>query len=99
MVMLRDGDIALQFDSRLHSRIALPAAGHEAALGDFAASEYVVTHDDRTLDDFTLAEQRLEPVRDAVHGPGQRLTLRGELVRSRSPCRSRCTSVIPASRS
>ena len=79
MVMLRDGDIALQFDSRLHSRIALPAAGHEAALGDFAASEYVVTHDDRTLDDFTLAEQRLEPVRDATHGPGQRLTLRGEL--------------------
>ena len=61
------------------SGIALPAAGHEAALGDFAASEYVVTHDDRTLDDFTLAEQRLEPVRDAVHGPGRRLTLRGEL--------------------
>jgi alpha-galactosidase len=79
VIMLRDGVIALQFDSRLHSRIALPAAGQEAALGDFAATEYVVTHDERMLDDFILVEQRLEPVRDATHGPGQRLTLRGEL--------------------
>src|SRR6185503_8762418 len=64
VIMLRDGVIALQFDSRLHSRIALPAAGQEAALGDSAATEYVVTHYERMLDDFILVEQRLEPVRD-----------------------------------
>src|SRR6476646_9891613 len=57
VVMLRDDVIALYFDSHLRSRIALPTAGHEAALGDFAASEYVITHDGRTLDDFSLAEQ------------------------------------------
>src|SRR4026208_387864 len=70
VVVLRDGVIVLQFDSRLRSRIALSAAGPATSLGDFSASEYVVTHDDRTLDDFPLAEQRLEPVRDATHGPG-----------------------------
>jgi alpha-galactosidase len=77
--MLRDDVIALRFDSHLRSRIELQAAGREASLGDFAASEYVITHDGRTLDDFSLAEQHLEPVRDTAHGPGQRLTVRGTL--------------------
>ena len=41
VVVLRDGVIVLQFDSRLRSRIALSAAGQETSLGDFSASEIV----------------------------------------------------------
>jgi alpha-galactosidase len=72
---LADGALALQFDSRLHGRVA---AGSGAPLADFGASEYVVTDDGRTLDAFAFVEQRRESVRDAAHGRGQRLTLRGE---------------------
>src|SRR5262245_11067445 len=72
VVLLRDDVIAIHFDSHLRSRIALPSNGNEASLGDFAASEYVIAHDGSTLDDFVLAEQHLETVRDTAHGPGQR---------------------------
>jgi hypothetical protein len=72
--MLRDGVIALEFDSTSTAGLPCRQPGTKRR-SDFAASEYVVTHDDRTLDDFTLGTApRTSARRDAR--PWQRLTLR-----------------------
>ena len=73
---LRGGEIRIDFDDRLRSRVVALLDGRETAPGPFSASETVVVQGTE-VEDFPFTHQTREAVRD-VFGTGRRLRLTGE---------------------
>jgi alpha-galactosidase len=69
------GNIRIEFNEMLHSRVVAKFEGREIAIGDLAPSESL-TVAGKELCDFTLHEVKRESVRDAMCA-GQRVNLTG----------------------
>ena len=69
------GNIRIEFNEMLQSRVVAKFAGKEIAIGDYAPSE-TLTVAGKEVRDFTLRDVKRGSVRDAM-GAGQRVTLAG----------------------
>jgi alpha-galactosidase len=73
---LQGGDIRIEFDNHLRSRVVACFDKKETVMGPFTASESVTTAD-KAWTDFLLSSQKHERVKDAF-GEGERLTVEGK---------------------
>jgi len=73
---LKGGNVRIEFDNRLHSRVVACFDKKETVLGPFSASESVTTSD-KAWTDFLLTSQKHERVKDNF-GEGERLTVEGK---------------------
>jgi len=76
MPQIQSGNLRIEFDNHLHSRVVARFDEKETALGTFTASETVTTTG-KTWTDFPLTSQKHERVSDSI-GAGERLTLEGK---------------------
>jgi alpha-galactosidase len=76
MPQIQGGNLRVEFDSHLHSRVIARFDGKETAMGNFSASEKV-TAAGKLRTDFSLTSQKHERMSDAI-GSGERLTLEGK---------------------
>lgn len=75
MPQIQGGNLRIEFDNRLRSRVVARFDKKEIALGAFTASETVTTAG-KTWTDFSLTSRKHERTSDAI-GAGERLTLEG----------------------
>src|SRR5580700_4112342 len=68
-------NIRIEFDGNMHSRVVALLAGQERVIGDFTSSEFIRVSG-REVADFSLQDQKREPVRDRL-GPGSQTILTG----------------------
>jgi len=68
-------NIRIEFDSEMHSRVVAVWGGQERVIGDFTPSDFIRISG-RAVTDFSLQDQKREPVRDRV-GPGFRTVITG----------------------
>jgi alpha-galactosidase len=73
---IQSGDLRVEFDGYLGSRIVARFGGRETAMGPFTASEFV-SGPEKTWTTFSLTSQHQEHAKDAV-GEGTRLTVEGK---------------------
>ena len=76
MPQIQGGNLRIEFDNHLCSRVVARFDKKETALGAFTASETVTTAA-KTWAEFSLISQRHERMSDAT-GAGERLTLEGK---------------------
>ncbi|MCW5980074.1 MAG: alpha-galactosidase [Bryobacteraceae bacterium] len=74
-VAIRSGNIGIEFNRTMHSRVAAVFDGKEIPLGDYAPSEFI-TVDGADVADFALAGEKREKVNDEL-GAGRRWTIWG----------------------
>ena len=72
---IQSPDLRIEFDNNLHSRVVARLKGKEIPLGAFSASE-TVKGSERSWDDFALASQSHDRIRDNFGG-GDKLTVTG----------------------
>src|SRR5580698_1952547 len=75
IVKVEGGNIRVEFDANLHSRVTALFGGKETVLGPFTASE-TVTVDGTELSNFALSGSSQQNVRDPL-GAGRQTTLTG----------------------
>ncbi len=73
---IQSGNLRIEFDNKLRSRVVARFDNKETVMGPFTASEYVTTFD-RTFAAFLLSSQKRDHVKDAF-GEGERLTVEGK---------------------
>ena len=73
---LQNGNLSIEFDAQLHSRIVDKQAAKQIILGDFQASEYLQTSDGTTISNFAFSDKKVEAINDAL-GKGQQIELIG----------------------
>jgi alpha-galactosidase len=73
---IQSGNLRIEFDNRLHSRVVARFDNKETLMGPFTTSETVTTAD-KAWTEFFLASQKSERTKDAF-GEGERLTLEGK---------------------
>ena len=73
---IQGGDVRIEFDNRLRSRVVACFDKKETVMGPFTASETVTTAD-KAPTEFLLTSQKHEHTRDAF-GEGERLTVEGK---------------------
>ena len=76
MATIESQNIRVEFDAQMHSRVVAKFDGKATPVGDFGPSEFVTTAAS-PIQDFALAGQKRENVRDA-RGHGRRLTITGK---------------------
>ena len=69
------GNIRIEFDSSMHSRVVALLGEHEIPIGDFTASEFIRTAGS-DVKDFAIQSHKREPVRDQL-GSGFRTIITG----------------------
>ncbi len=75
-VTVQSGDLAIEFNDNMYSRVNSTAEGTSQLVKNFCPSEYLVTKN-FTADKFVLQQSSSEPVKD-VFGKGVVTTLKGE---------------------
>jgi alpha-galactosidase len=73
---LQNGDLSIEFDAKLYSRIVSNHVAQENVLGDFQASEYLETTDGLIISDFTFSNKKVQTINDEL-GKGQQVELIG----------------------
>jgi alpha-galactosidase len=73
---LEDSLLRIEWDKKLHSRIARRSAGHWIALSSWGASDYLLGDDGQHIADFGFHHQSQLAIED-VNGQGTRLQLSG----------------------
>jgi alpha-galactosidase len=73
---LQNGDLSIEFDAKLYSRIVSNHVAQENVLGDFQASEYLETTDGLIISDFTFSNKKVQTINDEL-GTGQQVELIG----------------------
>ena len=73
---IQGGNLRIEFDNHLRSRVVARFDNKETVMGPFTASETVTTAD-KAWDGFLLASQKREHAKDAF-GEGERLTVEGK---------------------
>jgi alpha-galactosidase len=73
---IQGGNLRIEFDNHLRSRVVARFDKKDTVMGPFAASETVTTAD-KTREGFLLASQKHERAKDAF-GEGERLTVEGK---------------------
>ena len=73
---IQGGNLRIEFDNHLRSRVVARFDKKETVMGPFSASETVTTAD-KAWDGFVLASQKREHAKDAF-GEGERLTVEGK---------------------
>ena len=73
---IQGGNLRIEFDNQLRSRVVTRFDNKETVMGPFSASETVTTAD-KAWDGFLLASQKREHTKDAF-GEGERLTVEGK---------------------
>ena len=73
---VQGGNLRIEFDNRLRSRVVARFDGKETVMGPFTASETVTTSDKSWIE-FLLVSQKHERTKDAF-GEGERLTVEGK---------------------
>jgi alpha-galactosidase len=73
---IQSGNLRIEFDNKLRSRVIARFDKKETVMGPFTASE-VVTTADKTWAEFLLSSQKRERTKDAF-GEGERLTVEGK---------------------
>src|ERR1700728_4697361 len=73
---IQGGNLRIEFDHRLRSRVVARFGHKETVLGPFTASETVTTAG-KLWTEFVLTSQKQGPVKDAF-GDGKRLTIEGK---------------------
>ena len=73
---LQNGDLGIEFDAQLHSRIVSNVSSKETILGGFQASEYIQTSDGKIIGDFAFSDKKTQPINDSL-GKGQQIELIG----------------------
>ena len=73
---IQGGNLRIEFDNHLRSRVVARFDKKETVMGPFSASETVTTAD-KAWDGFLLASQKREHTKDAF-GEGERLTVEGK---------------------
>jgi alpha-galactosidase len=72
---IEGGNIRIEFDASMHSRVVALLGGREIPVGDFTASEFIRTAGS-VVKDFSLRSHQREPVRDRL-GAGFRTVITG----------------------
>lgn len=73
---LQSGDLGIDFDAQLHSRIVNNHGLKQTILGDYQASEYLETSDGITITDFAFIAKKTQAINDVL-GNGQQTELIG----------------------
>jgi len=73
---IQGGNLRIEFDNHLHSRVVACFDKQETGMGPFSASETLTTSD-KHWTEFLLTSQKRERTKDAF-GEGQRLTVEGK---------------------
>ena len=73
--VIEGGNLRLEFDGNMHSRVIARFDGKDIVMGPFAPSE-TITVDGSELKDFTLTSEGQRRVNDSF-GPGKQITLIG----------------------